>query len=346
MKIDRRRLLQSLPSLVLASSAASSGSPLFAAKPPSRVALLVPLSGDHAALGRSIVRAASLAQADSDKGAFKVLDTGGTAQGAASAGVAARKFGAALVLGPVFEAEVPAVLAAVPRTVPVLSFSNSAALIESGAFAFGITARQAANAILRYAARTGLRRVAIGGKPDGWGLQARAAAAQIATELGIESFTLPGDGDTIPVSGATFDAVLMTDVASLARIATAGTGGAVKLLGMAPGLDVAPETIRALEGAAIAAIDPVRFAGFARSFEDRYGSAPGVITGLAYDAAGIVRQMRLGGGVDRSALLSANGFKGVCGDIRFREDGSVARTLAVLQVVDGKFRNLAAELAA
>lgn len=289
-----------------------------------------------------MVRAASLAQADSDKGALKMFDSGGTPQGAAIAGREARKFGASLVLGPVFEAEVPAVLGAVPRTVPVLSFSNSSALIEGGAFVFGITALQVASTILSHAARTGVRRVAIGGKPDGWGLQARVAATKIARELGIEAFTLPGDGETMPVTGTNVNAVLMTDVASLARIASTTAGG-VKLLGMATGLDLAPATIRALEGAEIAAIDPVRFAGFARSYEDRYGSPPGVITGLAYDAAGILRQMRLGGGVDRSALLSANGFKGVCGDVRFREDGSVARRLAVLQIVDGKFRNLAAE---
>lgn len=343
MQIDRRRLLKFLPPLVIGSSAASFFSPLLAAKPSARAALIVPLSGAHAALGRSMVRAASLAQADSDKDALKVFDSGGTARGAASAGREARKFGASLVLGPVFEVEVPAVMRALPPTVPVLSFSNSSALLESGAFVFGITARQMATAILNHAARAGLGRIAIGGAPDGWGLQARAALARSARELGIEIFALPEESDALPLAGTSFDAVLMTDIASLARIAPASAQRGLKLLGMAPGLDLAPETIRLLEGAAIAAVDPVRFAGFARSYEDRFGSPPGLITGLAYDAAGIVRQMRLGGGVDRSALLSANGFKGVCGDVRFREDGSVARRLAVLRIVDGKFRDVGAE---
>lgn len=90
---------------------------------------------------------------DSDKNAFKVLDTGGTAQGAANVAKAVRKFDPLLVLGPLLEAEVPAVLRALPRTVPVVSFSNSSALIEGGAFVFGITARQAANTILRHADR-------------------------------------------------------------------------------------------------------------------------------------------------------------------------------------------------
>lgn len=346
MPIDRRRLLNSLPSLLLASSAASFGLPLLAAKPLSRAALLVPLSGDHAALGRSMVRAALLAQADSDKGGFKVFDTGGTAQGAAIAGRDARKFGASIILGPVFEVEVPAVLGAVPRTVPVVSFSNSSALIEGGAFVFGITARQAASTILRHAARAGLRRVAIGGKTDGWGMQARAAAVEIARELGIEIFTLPGGGDTLPVAGAQVDAVLMTDVSSLARIAAGRVLDGVKLLGTANGLDLAPETIRILEGASIAAIDPAGFAGFARSYEGRYGTPPGIIAGLAYDAASVVGQMRRGGAIDRSALLSANGFKGACGAVRFREDGSVARALAVLRVADGKLVNIDPEPAA
>lgn len=72
-------------------------------------ALLVPLTGDRAALGLSIRNAAMLAE--SDAGALTVLDTCGTAAGAASAARAAVKRGAAMLLGPLSAAETRAVAA-------------------------------------------------------------------------------------------------------------------------------------------------------------------------------------------------------------------------------------------
>jgi hypothetical protein len=114
----------------------------------------------------------------------------------------------------------------------------------------------------------------------------------------------------------------------------------MQVLGAITGLDLPPETLHALEGAWFAAPDPAGFASFARAFEERVGSQPGLITGLAYDAMHIVEQLRMGGGVDRSALLAATGFKGVCGDVRFREDGSAARTLAILTVKSGNLASV------
>lgn len=281
-----------------------------------------------------------LAQGDSDKKALKVFDTSGTPEGATAAARAARKSGATIILGPLFGREVSAVLGLIGRAMPVVSFSNDSALLDSGAFVFGITARQAASSILRYAASRGIRRIAIGGVNDGWGMQARAAASNISKDLGLDAYLLPAEGLGQPDSGALPDAVLMTDAAALARIGPVIDRQRVQLLGIVQGLDLTPEMFRALEGAWLAAPDPAGFAGFARAFEERFGTRPGTITGLAYDATNIFRQMRLGGDTDRSALLSASGFKGVCGDVRFREDGSVARALAILAIADGKLRTI------
>lgn len=309
-------------------------------------ALLIPKSGPHAALGRSMERAATLAQGGKASPELLVFDTGGTPEGAAGAARAARKAGATVILGPVFAREVPAVLAAAGGAVPVLSFSNDAALLDGGAFLLGITAQQEVAAILAYAAGRGIRRVGIGGAADGWGGQVRAAAATAAAALGIDSYPLPaGDFSTLPataggVSDGLPDAVLMADAAGLARIAADLAARGVQALGAFLGLDLSPEQFRTLDGAWLSAPDPARFDGFARSFEQRNGSRPGMIAALAYDAANIARQLRLGGGTDRSALL-ATGFKAICGDLRFREDGSATRVLAILAVSAGGMRTVA-----
>ncbi len=285
-----------------------------------------------------------MAQGANDKVALMVFDTLGTPEGAVLAARAARKAKAAIILGPVFAREVPGVLAAVGGVVPVVSFSNDAALVDSGAFLFGITARQSVLAVLRYAQGRGVRRVAVASGAPGWGSQALNAALAAGPGLGLEVVQLPVGG--IAALGTVAaeqlpDAVLLTDAADLARSAAPAAALGVQVLGAVQALDLAPETLRAIDGAWLAALDPLGFAGFARAFEDRNGARPGTIAGLAYDAAAIVRQMRLGGGIDRSALLSAGGFKGVCGDVRFREDGSVARALAVLAVTNGQFRKVA-----
>lgn len=286
-----------------------------------------------------------LAQGEKDGGALLVFDTGGTPQGAALAARAARKAKAAVILGPVFALEVPAVLAAVGTALPVLTFSNDEALVESGAFLFGITARQTVTAVLAYAARRGVRRVAVGGAEQGWGGQARAAALGMAGELGLEVQQLsagePGSFAFPPGTSADLlpDALLMPDAASLARLAPGLVAQGVQPLGAFQGLDVGTDQLRSLEGAWLAAPDPARYAGFARTFEERNGSRPGAITCLAYDAANIVNQMRLGGGIDRSALLVGTGFKAICGDVRFREDGSATRALAILAVSNGGLRS-------
>ncbi len=286
-------------------------------------------------------RAAAMTQAANEKSTMLVFDSGGTAAGATAAAKQAMRSHAGIIIGPLLSIEVPAVLAVTRSTLPVITFSNDAALLDSGAFVFGITPRQTVSAILRYAAGRGVKRVAIGGGTGDWGRQALLSGTQVGKQLGIETWPLSPQllavgADALP------DAVLITNAAQLAEIAPAAAAQGVQLLAAMPSLDLSPEALRVLEGAWFAAPDPGGFAGFAHSFEERNGSRPGTITGLAYDALNIVRQIRAGGGTDRSALLSPSGFKGVCGEVRFREDGSVARGLAVLAVVGGQLRKVAA----
>ena len=295
----------------------------------------MPLTGASAALGLSMQRAAALAQpADAKDSPLMVLDTGGTAQGAALAATKAIHDGALLLLGPLFGPEVRAVVTAAAGRVPVLCFSNDDRLRDGGAFLLGVTASQSAGAILGYARRRGVRRIAILQGTSAWAIQSGAAAMRLQGELGIE---------LLPVAAsdlATLRAAAGGELPDALFVAEGGTpfvtaagllqGTGVQMLGTLQALDSGAAMPRGSLGAWIAAPDPTAFADFARSYEERNGTPPGAIAALAYDGATIVKALRASGHLDRSGLLQPQGFPGVTGAIRFREDGSASRTLAIL----------------
>lgn len=141
--------------------------PVVVAKPPplpearlNKVALLVPLSGANAALGESIANAAALAMTDLGKPQVQLL-TYDTAAGAGDAAARAMADGAGLILGPLLGSEVPAVQAAVAgRPVPILSFSNDAAVAGGTVFVLGFQPGQAIARVVAYARSRGVERFA------------------------------------------------------------------------------------------------------------------------------------------------------------------------------------------
>jgi hypothetical protein len=158
-------------------------------------------------------------------------------------------------------------------------------------------------------------------------MQIAAAAARAVPRLGLA--LVEREADARLVSG---------DPAAMAVAAQAIKGSGVQLLGASAGLDADPGVLAALDGAWLSAPDPAAFADFAAAYERQNGTPPGVIAGLAYDAVRIAAILRRSGGTDRSALLAAQGFKGACGDLRFRDDGSAQRDMAILAVDSGRYR--------
>lgn len=287
-----------------------------------------------------------LAQGGDDGKALRIYDTLGTPDGAYEAARKARKDGASIVFGPVFSGEVRSALTALEGAVPMVTFSNDAALRESGAFLLGVTAAQAVQAILGYAAGRGIRRVAVGGPDEGWGGQMRSAAQAIAPSLGLSLTSLPAsDPGVMPPIAASDDgypdAVVMPDPQALVEMMPALSSAGIQPLGAFSELDLSPDTVRLLEGSWVAAPDLSDFSDFAYAYEQRMGSRPGLLAGLAYDAMRIANVLRLSGGTDRSALLAVPRFEGVCGDVRFREDGSATRSMSIVQMVGGRIGTIA-----
>lgn len=325
---DALRLLQS--GLVL--SAASLGSPSLAAaakRDRRPVALLLPLTGPRAQLGLSMRKAATLAESD----AFLLpIDTGGSAAGAGAAAAAAVKKGAAMILGPLTADEVRGTADVVQGRLPVVSFSNDAVLRADNVFIFGITARQVTSAILRYARSRGVRSVVVIDDASPWSAAAAVAAGQVQGELGIDIRVIEvRPGAPLPPAGEAPDAVLLPGSGQAVLAAARGlkdTG--VQVLGTLQALDNRPSALEVLDGAWIASPDPKTFGTFAADYAARNGGTPGAITALAYDAAGIAKQLRDNNVLGRDGLLDPKGFGCVTGPVRFRTDGSVARDFAIL----------------
>ena len=339
--MDRRQLLQGWPLGLLASLAPVSLDRLYARTIPDAkrplAAMLLPLSGEGADLGRSMAHAGGLAQPveagkNAGKSALLVFDTAG---GAAAAARAALKAGAPLLLGPLYARDLAAVTD-VAGEVPILSFSNDAAAARGRAYLMGITAGQAVEAVLTYARSRGVRRVALIADASGWGTQAASAARQLASEIGIElTAATQANWRTDPLA----DAVLVSGGGpQLSAAAREFTAAGVQVLATLQAAEAPSRSLAALDGAWLAAPDPERFADFARSFETKYGNMPGVIAGLAYDAVNIARALRRAGHVDRDGLLAPAGFSGVTGNVRFARDGSASRELAVMVVEGGSLR--------
>jgi len=138
--------------------------PAVPAKPREvKVALLLPLTGNAAALGRSMQNAAQLALFDAadDALSLRFHDTGDSPDGARMAAQRAVDDGASLILGPVFANSVTAV-APVARGagVNVVAFSNTKAVAGPGTYLLGLMPRQQVVRAVAYAAEQGAKRFA------------------------------------------------------------------------------------------------------------------------------------------------------------------------------------------
>jgi branched-chain amino acid transport system substrate-binding protein len=128
-----------------------------------RVALLVPLTGRGAAMGRALLDAAQLAlfEMAQDDLELLVFDTQGTVVGAEDAARLAVADGARLILGPLFGASAQAVRPVVKAAgISAVSFSNNRNIAGGGVYVFGFLPDQQVQRIISYAVSKG--HVAIG----------------------------------------------------------------------------------------------------------------------------------------------------------------------------------------
>lgn len=314
-----------------------------------QVAVLVPLTGSNAGVGRSLLNAANLA----------LLDTGGeriritaydTAKGAAAAANEALADGNGLFLGPLLAEDVRAVAPVARRAdVPVIAFSNDVSVAGEGVYIIGFNPGQSIDRVVGHARSKGVERFGAL-VPTGLYGQRASQAVIAAVEraggrmVGMQTYNRTA-GDVRAAAArlnaqGRYDAVLIADSAGTAAqaVPTVRRGsGTARILGTELwSTEDDLGRIPALRGAWFAAASNGMFEQFSQRYRARYNSAPYRLASLGYDA--VLLAVRIGGDwpigrpFPARQLRDPTGFLGVDGAFRFGRDGIADRALEVREV--------------
>lgn len=154
-----------------------------------RVAILLPLSGPHAALGNAMLHGAEMALFDLAEQNFSLLpfDTTGTPLGARRAAEQALRDGAELILGPLYSASVAAVAPkAREKGVPVVAFSTDRSVAGNGVFLMGFLPRDEIERVVAFTRSRNLSRFAALVPDTAYGRRAAAALREAVARHGGE----------------------------------------------------------------------------------------------------------------------------------------------------------------
>ena len=181
------------------------GPPPPGAGGPVKVAVLLPLSGANAELGKAMLEAAQMAlfTTGNDRLTLVPRDTTGTPDGAAGAARAALADGAQLILGPLLAAEVDAVKpVAGEAKINVIAFSTATQLAGDNVFLMGFLPRQEVVRETAFARESGVSRFAVLAPNSEYGRLMTDALRETAGQAGgtvvkAESFD-PRSGDASP----------------------------------------------------------------------------------------------------------------------------------------------------
>lgn len=128
-----------------------------------RAAILIPLSGPSAPLGKALLNAAQLSLFENGGQGFSLMpiDSRGTPEGAALAARQAIDHGAQIILGPLFSAEVKAVAPiALTSGINVIAFSSDRMAAQPGVYLLGFLPRPQIERIVAHASQQGITRFA------------------------------------------------------------------------------------------------------------------------------------------------------------------------------------------
>ncbi|MCD7058466.1 penicillin-binding protein activator [Pelagibacterium xiamenense] len=325
---------------------------------PVRVAMLLPLSGSAANVGGSMAAASRMAMEIAGSNIQLVIkDTGGSASGARAAAQEAVSEKASLILGPLL-ADAVAAAGDVARgaNIPLIGFSNTSAVAESGVYLLNVMPEVEVMRSIGFARAQGAQAVAAVIPDNAYGRLQRAAFEATTREMslavrGVEMFSDETSGrqaieNLVPLLKAgQIDTLFLPDRATAPSFAilleAAGVSrDRIVIVGSADWEgDSAVLGQPYLSGAIYPAVDPNGLAMLAREYEARFGGAPHPFATLAYTAvllagndALVLTQPRYSSGV----LTRLSGFTGRDGPFRFLPDGRAEYGLVIKQILQGR----------
>jgi branched-chain amino acid transport system substrate-binding protein len=318
-----------------------------------RIALLVPLTGANAGVGKSLANATQLAILDTRSDAIRIT-TYDTAGGAANAARQAIADGNRLILGPLLseEAREVAPIARAAR-VPVLSFSNDTNVAGNGTYLLGYSPAQSVERVVQYARSQGVTEFAGLISTGVYGERSstaflRAVEAGGGKVLAMESYDgRPGSmTSAITKLGRNpYQAILIagsgaSGVTAAPIIRRSAGGKGARILGTELwNTDSAIGANAVLNGAWFASVPDNYYRTYATKYRTRFGAAPYRLSTLGYDAVlltvRIAREWQPGSEFPERRLTAPDGFGGLDGAFRFRRDGIAERALEVQEVKAG-----------
>lgn len=305
-------------------------------------------------------------------------DTGGSLSQATTAAEDLRNKGVDVVLGPLFGANVQPVKDALTPEVdtgffgigaepeqeakPVIAFSNDRSVASYGAWLASIAPEEEVAAIIEYAALRGYDQFAFFGPQSSLGTRIEAAMQNAVLQNGgfmLTSGFYPASSTNPNAEAEYFATTVAAAVERGARVAVLVPERGNRLRRIAPllayhGVDTRrvkmlgtsswddPEIWRepSLRGAWFPTAPSEDIADFEQRFTRMYGAQPSSLAAVSYDAAALVVALSADGELTPGELINRDGFLGVNGLFRFRDDGTAERSLAIMEidptVEDGK----------
>ncbi len=153
-----------------------------------RIAILLPLSGQHGKVGNDLLNAAKIALFDHNNAQLKLqpYDTKGTVEGARTAALAAIQEGSEIILGPLFSSSARAIQPiAKQHNISILTFSTDVSVAGGGVYLMGLTAQQQIDRILEFSYRQGLINFAVVAPQTAYGETAVRSIENGVRRLGL-----------------------------------------------------------------------------------------------------------------------------------------------------------------
>ncbi len=340
--------------------------------PSVKVAILLPLSGEHEKLGQAMLNAAQMALFDIAPSNFILIpkDTKATAAGARTAAKSAIKDGASLIIGPIFSHSVKAASQITQKAnVNMIAFSTNWQLANSNTFLISFLPFDQVKRIINYARNSGYDNIGILKPNNRYGDAVISAYNSISTKPAVIELFNPNGSDlnfairkftnydvrkaeqeeTGNLLPPPFDAVLLPVGGTIARQVGSFLdhydvpAHNIKRLGTGLMDDEILATDKSLEGTWFAAPSPQSYKKFERRYNSIFYKNPPRIASLAYDATALAAMLtRIGfkngnqPAFDKKSITNPSGFNGIDGIFRFHTNGIIERGLAVLEYKKGK----------
>ena len=314
-----------------------------------KIGVLLPLSGPHRNLGKSLQNAAELSFFEKGHAGMELVieDTLGTPEGARLATQKALDKGVDLIIGPLFSAgTLESAKLATPRHVTVLSFTNDKTVAGPYTFVMGFDPQEQIDRVLSYARKKGRKDLVAFVPKNAYGALVDETLRQqekrgVVKIVHLESYD-PQNPSTL--SRKNFPQADLLFIAegghSLSRIVSTllyheNTLDTYQFIGTGQWDTASVRGNHSLVGAWFASPDPRSRQDFENIFQQTYGYLPPRLATLAYDAISMVSvlsQRFPKTPFSHESLTQKMGFLGLDGIFRLRSGGTVQRGLAILGV--------------